>query len=98
MKVFVKLLSGTEITVDCEEDDTVEFVKMKISNSAGFFIIFHTLPHNYIYNFHINSGSSVDRQRLLFAGQRLEEGKTLFDYNVKDESTLYVVQVRIMIQ
>jgi hypothetical protein len=37
-------------------------------------------------------GIPIKRQKLIFAGNRIEDGRTLADYGIQNEATLYIVQ------
>ena len=76
MQIYVKTMTGKIITLDVEPSDTIENVCAKIQDKEGFLID--------------NDDGIDENPHLIFAGKRLAPNRTLADYNIQKESTLYI--------
>ena len=70
MQIFIKLLNGESFSLDVEQNETIEDVKIKILEKR-----------------HIK----VSSQRLMFKKLQLEDDKSLIDYNIFENSTIYLI-------
>ncbi|MCF5196673.1 MULTISPECIES: ubiquitin-like protein [Pseudomonas] len=75
MIIHIERLLGDKFDLDVKSSDLISDVKVKI--------------HDKIKD---KTSNSIPRQRLIFAGKGLEEdGRSLADYSIKEDSTLTLV-------
>ena len=75
--IFVKTLTGKVLKIKCEPKDTIENVKIIYRDA----VVKAGLP-----------ATPIDRLRFIFAGKQLEDGRTISDYNMQEESTIHCIE------
>ncbi|NTW32313.1 MAG: T9SS type A sorting domain-containing protein [Bacteroidetes bacterium] len=70
MQIFIRPITGINLTLEVEPSDGIENVKIMIQE--------------------IN-GMDPALMKLIFAGQILQDGRTLSDYNIQNQSTLHLI-------
>ena len=73
MQIFVKTLTDKTTKLDVQASDTIHNVKAMIELDVD----------------HALTGYPKDQWCLIFAGDQLEDGSTLADYNIQNQSTLH---------
>ncbi len=66
----MKTQIGKTITLDLDENDTIEIVKAKIQDKESILL---------------------DKYIIVYAGKQFEDNRTIKDYNIWNESTLFLV-------
>ncbi|EFJ20582.1 hypothetical protein SELMODRAFT_93613 [Selaginella moellendorffii] len=83
--IKVKTLTGKEIEIDIEPNDTIERIKERVEEKEGI------PPVQQRQAKEISYGMTLCSCRLIFAGKQMNDDKTARDYNIEGGSVLHLV-------
>ncbi|CAH1427212.1 unnamed protein product [Lactuca virosa] len=88
-QISVKTLTGKTITLEIESSDGIDNVQAKIEDTESTLKIGLRLRERIQISARVQDKNiPLNQQILTFNGKQLEDGRTLADYNIQQESTL----------
>jgi hypothetical protein len=89
-------VAGKIITIEAAPADSIEDIKAKIQDKEGTASLLRPRPDQMFnrrqpFFFCVYAGIPVDQQRLIYAGQQMEDGRRLVDYAIRAEATMHLV-------